>query len=609
MTPRFFSALRYLLLCPSLALLALFAYLGQFARMVSDDFCNIYHGAELGSVGAMQYWRAAWSGSYTDHLIIGLVAPLGTVLPRIYPALIIFLWFISLAWFFNRGLTLLQVEQHRFSLGLILSTLVLAVTINAFDSPQSIYWFVASNKYTLPLAVLTAYLAVTLDALIQPWSNTRTITITIAGAAICFMNAGFSEAYVVIQITLFALLFVSGFVLLTLWRRRNFLFVTGAGLLASCLSLVAHLSAPGVGIRANTITELYGNPERELSTLALRTFSLAVELAKDPEVIAGFLVLLGAGMFLTLQFSTPNLTSRKLESFQVKRLPLLSALTVQLLSIPLLWSHISDHPTILGRFSPSYAVILVINLALVFVLLAIVWRRPRINILLQKYRGKLLVAPIAILLILLLLFALAQFRAVQWRASIYVLASFYALLLMLRAQLSGLLPRRTAQRFGVILLLSHIIAAATIAAIVFVEVYLFAATVPRTLSFAPFFLVSLGLVWGVDLGFSIKTYVSAHPSSASAFKILKLGAVITVLIVGSGMVFGTAKQIPDFQRYAAEWDRRHQYILEARDSGQRTIRIVPLTYDFASYLLLHRLGNGSCSTAFYDVDEFVVAES
>ncbi len=608
MTPQFFSALRYLLLCPSLALLALFAYLGQFARMVSDDFCNIHYGAELGSVGAMQYWRAAWSGSYTDHLIIGLVAPLGTVLPRIFPAVIILLWLLSLAWFFNRGLALLQVKRHRFSLCFILSTLVLAVTINAFDSPQSIYWFVASNKYTLPLAILTAYLAVTLDALRQPWSNKRTIAITVAGAAICFMNAGFSEAYVVIQVTLFALLFVFGFILLTLWRRRNFLFVTGAGLLASSLSLIAHLSASGVGNRANTITELYGNPDRELSILVLRTFSLAVELAKDPDVIAGFLVLLGASMFLTLQFSAPSVNSRKFETFQVNRLPLLIALTVQLLSIPLLWNHISDHPTILGRFSPSYAAIVVVNLALVFILLTITWRRPRINMLLRKYPGKLLVGPIAVLLISLLLFALAQFRAVQWRASIYVLASFYVLLLMLRMQLSGLLPSVTAKRFGVILLLGHIIAATTIAATVFVEVYLFAATVPRSLSFAPFFLASLGLAWGVDLGYTIKTYAIAYPRSLPELKLLKLGALIAVLFISSGMVLGTSRQIPEFRRYAADWDRRHQYILESRDSGLRTIKIEPLTYDFASYLLLHRLGNDFCSTAYYDVDEFVVVK-
>ena len=85
-------------LAVALLILLLFAYLGHFSRLMSDDYCAIAVGKELGAWQGMSYWFTSWAGSYTNFFFKSAIAPLDTLAPAVTPATIIGLWWLALAW-------------------------------------------------------------------------------------------------------------------------------------------------------------------------------------------------------------------------------------------------------------------------------------------------------------------------------------------------------------------------------------------------------------------------------------------------------------------------------------------------------------------------------
>ena len=87
----FRSSLVVLALLP----LALFVYLGQFSRFISDDYRNIAAGIEMGPWGGMLHWLNNWLASYTSSFLMSFLAPLDTWAPRIMPALFSAIWLVG----------------------------------------------------------------------------------------------------------------------------------------------------------------------------------------------------------------------------------------------------------------------------------------------------------------------------------------------------------------------------------------------------------------------------------------------------------------------------------------------------------------------------------
>lgn len=118
-------------LLPSCLPLVVFAYLGTFSRLINDDYCIFGAGLALGPWENMLYWRAFWNGSYSYYFFHGLIAPVGAVAVRIFPAFIILLWLFGLAFLACKVLSWAGVKQYRLPLALVFAGALVSATVNA----------------------------------------------------------------------------------------------------------------------------------------------------------------------------------------------------------------------------------------------------------------------------------------------------------------------------------------------------------------------------------------------------------------------------------------------------------------------------------------------
>lgn len=119
-----------------------------------------------------------------------------------------------------------------------------------------------------------------------------------------------------------------------------------------------------------------------------------------------------------------------------------------------------------------------------------------------------------------------------------------------------------------------------------------------------------GLIWGAWTGYALQH----DPPSPRWIKLLKLTSLAIVLTIGIGIARGQIELAPDFQRYAQEWDARHQEIIARRDRGQTIIDVAPLTYDLAEYMQLKLLtladsAANHCARCYYGVESIALRET
>ena len=577
---------------------ALYAYLGQFSRLKSDDYCAVALGQELGAWDYMTYKLDTWAGSYANWFFKGAVAPLDIMAVRTMPALIVTLWLVGLFWLIDEGLACLGINRSRRPLAIAIAALGVAGTINSSYAPQTFYWYAASTHYTLPLALLTIYLALTVRLAkrtrLPAWG-------LVAGGLLCFITAGASEMFMVFQLTfLLCCLLVS-----LAWRRRAYARIFGVGWLAALVGLMIQLNAPGIAIRAAWMEERY-EPDRSLLAVLFRTFDKTLEAVAPPQIFAGFVLLLAVSLLVMLFACRPQKIPKTSKPAELVPSALWLCLIFQTLWLPLLWSHVSDAPQFLGRFSPRYMIIIALNLIFILGFAVLLWRRGRINAYLQKRENGLRLFCNGLLLIFVFLFTLTQLGGIYYRTASWLLMTALMFLGLLCWQLSSMLPGAETRKIGLLALCSLGIGLVCMAAIVGAAVFGRGFAIPRILSPGAYLLTLSGLVWGFFLGWLVK-----HLPSRYGQAWMKMGGLAMALIIGLGIVLGQAALVSDFQRYAQEWDARHLDIIAQRDRGQAVIEVAPLSYDLVEHARLPTMTRdptNRCAKLYYSVDSIVVRD-
>ena len=593
------SILQALMVVLALTPAALFAYLGQFSRLKSDDYCTVARGQELGAWDYMTYKLDEWAGSYANWFFKGAVAPLDIMAVRIMPALIAVLWLIGLLWLIDEGLTHLKISHSRRPLAIALAALGVAGAINGSHEPQAFYWYAASTHYTLPLALLTIYLALTV------WLAKRTRLPAwglVAGGLLCFITAGASEMFLVFQLTFLTLCLLACFV----WRRPAYARVLGVGWLAALVGLMIQLNAPGVALRAAWIDDFFGRPDRSLSALLSKTFEETLKALGHPPIFAGFVLLLAVGLLTALFACRPQKTLKTLKSVELVPSAWWLGLIFQLLWLPLLWSHASDAPQFLGRFSLRYMVVIGLNLIFILGFAVLLWQRKRINAYLQRHERGLPIFCNGLLLIFVFLFALTQLGGIYYRAASWLLMTALMFLGLLCWQLSSFLPGAKTGKIGLLALILLVMGLVCTAAVVGAAVFGRGYAASRILAPSNSLLTLSGLSWGFFLGCLLK-----YLPGQVWINWLKLASLATAFIIGLGIVLGQAALVPDFQRYAQEWDARHFDIIAQRDRGQTSIETAPLSYDLAEYAgvtTLARDPTNRCAKRYYGVESIAVID-
>ena len=593
----------FIILCFVPALL--FAWLGQFSRLEADDFCSIALGQQMGAWDYMVYLLNTWSGSYASLFFKGMMAPLDTLLPRITPALIVVLWLIGLSWLIYEGLICLGIGSSRRTAAAA-AALGIAAVINAFPTPQSFYWYTASIQYTLPLALLTSYMALVFWTARQPKLPLWT---TVTGGALCFISAGSAEIFVGFQMVFLTLCLLACVPFLPASVRRPYVLVFGAGWLTTLLGLLIQVLSPGVAVRA-AFTQTHSQLNRSLPAAISKTLEQVFSYTVHPQVLAGFLMLMGVGLLVMLLNYQPRAVSTpKPAAFSWT--PVWLGLTVQLVFIPLLWAHTSDDLQVFGRFSIKYMTVIILNILFISSFLAMLWQRKRIDAQLRRYeRGSLIVwHMIAVVFIFAVLLVFTQVKdSIHYRASDYLLTSFFVLAGIVIWQLLSMAPTASARRFGWLALFASAIGLVCMAAIVGVALYGRNYAAPRILGPSVYLLVLSGLVWGMFLGCLVKHSQPLSQASQAWIRLLKPGSLAIVLIIGMGIVLGQMALVSDLQLVARKWDARHQEIIARRDSGQTVIKVLPLTYDQKRINSTTRIQNTNyrCVERYYNVDEIVI---
>ena len=495
----------------------------------------------------------------------------------------------------------LKIAAARLMPAILLASASIVAGVNALYSPQSFYWFAASTHYTLPLALLVCFCGLPLW-IGRRHARSRCLATAVLGAVICFVSGGASEIFVVFQLSFLTLCVMP---MLLFWRShylRRSVTIVVVGWLATLAALLAHLSSPGLAIRAAVDAEQFGLALREPTALVVRTLELTLEFVGHPPVFAGFALLFATSLLVTAQLGriqevrmSPTVSARALAS----------GLVLQLIWIPLLWTHLSDEPQFFGRFSAGYSIVVFVNLLLVLGLLWLITQCARIN---DHLRGntRFRAAMYTIVLVAaLMLFALTQLRSIHFRASAYLFTSAVSMLVLMAMCSRAEDSDKTFQRLNWLSLYSLFVAFVCLAAIVFSALFGRGFVDERILAPAAALLVVPGLFIGAQFGLAL------GQATPLGDRVITAGCAIVILVISIGIALGHLRLAPEFQNYARSWDARHQQILEQRDRGMREIVVPALAYDMADYVGVVDLGRdpaNRCARRYYGVDSIRVVD-
>lgn len=591
-----------LILC--LIPLFLLAYLGSHSRMMADDYCHVQLASDYGLLPSLAYSRSNWNGSYTSHLIFGLLAPLGKTAPTIFPALTIAVWLVASAALIFQVLTIIQLCKFPGLTAVAAAAVVIAFSINAFFSPQSLYYYAATARHTLPIAGITAYFA--LFAAVCRQRNTarsRAQQMAIAGGAICFMNAGIVETVAIFQLLCLGIICLASVFFMERPANRRcglFLFV---GILATAASIIVMATAPGTAIRKSMLDSVTSQQARNFVSLAAMSLETGLLHLRDPELIKGFIAVYALGLHLTLERHRAAPMEQTLPpNVGLARGPLLIALALQILCLIMLLEHVSDDPYVLGRYSIGYSIVLLANLVLVISIALLLLFRARASRSRLGHRGNSTSLGALLLLAVLLATALAQIRGVDWRVSTYCYLTLLGLLLSLSWQWSYSLPRQVSRPAWIAIITAYAVSIGGSLLIVFFGYYIGGYIWLRILTFVPYAFFVSGLIWASYLGYAIICLCQDSRAAAAVTLVLKVGSLIVLLIIGAGAFIEQARLVPSLQQYAVEWAAREQQIIDDRERGLRTVTVAPLSFELESYIGIDKLHKGPCPLRYYDVD-------
>ena len=123
---------QWLMVLLALAPALLFAYTGQFSRLIYDDDCNVLVGQSRGVWGMVHHLYNNESGRYGTFLWKGIVAQLDTYGPQITHAVTMVLWLVGWYGLVIQGLAFLKIDHSRRALSIAIAALIVAAASNAF---------------------------------------------------------------------------------------------------------------------------------------------------------------------------------------------------------------------------------------------------------------------------------------------------------------------------------------------------------------------------------------------------------------------------------------------------------------------------------------------
>ncbi len=237
--------------------LAIYAYLGFFARFMGDDYCHHDLVKNKPFFAAVQHHYTTFSNRYMILAVPYLTEKFGPRGQSFLPITMILLWLIALYWLLRELHLILALKANKLIIYLLTSLLTFFTILQAPARYQSIYWEASSINRLVSL-VLTLFLFASLLALLRRNSHFQEQTLPPVGGArwelflwsflyfiITFLIGGFDEMN---DTFIFAISFLA-FASILFWmkkgaKRTASLWLTGSIFLASLISMLLMVIAP-----------------------------------------------------------------------------------------------------------------------------------------------------------------------------------------------------------------------------------------------------------------------------------------------------------------------------------------------------------------------------
>ena len=556
--------------------LLVFAYSGTFSRLYADDYGHLGKVLESGAWESLLFWRVQWNGDYTNFLVFGMLAPLGAAAPLVFLPVIIVLGLAGMAWLTRKLFTFLSLDRQSNLVVAALAALLMSATFHSFYSNETLYWLSASVEYSLPTVILFVLIALAWEVTSRLDTRLSLAICALAAGGAAFINAGFSEMYMVFQNLFLLLLLVCLFAFLRGTRRRIASTLCAASLLGSLASLPVQLSSAGFIHRVDVYdSRQLRMPIRDPLQLLFSTLEETVQRAGYEQAFAGFMLAFAGGMLVALALGKPVTEKPRAESIALKPVALALLLLAQLAYLPILWSHTSDSMTILGRFSPAYFLVIVLNAGFVLLFSFQFIQHRRISAWLAQPNASLLYVS-AHLLAVLLLFALSQFRSIHWRAASYMFASALSLIVFLAWQMKSGARSPTANALLLVATVSAVVTALAFVGLTAVQFWGAGRVIEKVYTMTAFLLTISALIWGLCLGHSLQQAMLRSPLHSRWIRASITIWLAVALAIGSGIASVTARRSEARAAFAAIWDEQHQEILRLRDAGDPAVHTMQL---------------------------------
>ena len=595
--------LRWLLPMLACAPLLLYLYASSFSRLMGDDYGYFAVAIWQGFRDNFLHWWNGWHGSYSYFVAIDVLAPLDAArIPPVFPAFAFCLWLVGAAWLIWHALRCLQLPRDRLRISVALAALVVAASVSAFFTRESLHWFTAVLRHSLPVGIFLVVVAFVLTVGMRPRSPKLLAAAAVAVAGVCFVNAGLSELQALLHAVYLACLLVAARLWVERPARQAMLRLFATGWLASVISLIVQLSAPGAQIRMEMQQSLdYAQPVDDLLTLLLATLESSIGYIGRQQIIAGFCVLLAAGMAAALLLYQPRAAAdarrRLAMSPGAWRLGLMAQVC-----LAMYWTLADARTGAMDASSPAPWLVLGAFAVSIAAHALALWRRRQLEQWLNARVGGAMRLAAGAMLAALALMAWTQAQGMPATAAACLFVSALAWLAVLCWQLSRLDDDARARQFGLAATLSLSLAFVGLAMPVAVGHYSLGFVFERSLTSSAFLLALPGLICGAYLGFLIQRARVLTHASASWTRLYALGGLAIVVVLMASVMLAQARLIPDFATYAREWDARHERILRLRDSGQRDIDIRQYSYDMSVYVSSRGSPMAQLFTYFYGVD-------
>ena len=285
--------------------LALYAYLGQFSRLMGDDWGYFANVQWLGFRDAFYHWWNSWQGSYTFVVSIEALAALG---PRhvapIFPALVLLVWLVGLTWLVSLALRYFELAEDSLLLSFIFAAFLLVAAITAFPTRESIYWMSATIRQTLPVGIFALLVAFALEFGGRNWPKRMIAAAASLGAIASFLNGGLSEFWALLQIVYLSTLLVTIRVCASHQYKQRALATVLASWVGSFASIALQLNSPGIRARMLAQLSLESlDQHRPLPLLAGTVWNEVSHFVGQQGGLAGFALTMAVGLTAALVLS------------------------------------------------------------------------------------------------------------------------------------------------------------------------------------------------------------------------------------------------------------------------------------------------------------------